>query len=151
MSMNEHVDFDRDGYDPASANRAAASVIRQLAAQLENAGFKACTARAGRTDAAERARSIDFALVNLASAMSEMEVAGLVNALRYAANATQEEHVCEFCGCPTEPWSMLLCDSRDDDDNGALILHSWDQYGYTLCKSCHMAVRQARWQASAQM
>jgi hypothetical protein len=149
--MNEQVDFDRDGYDPSSANQAAATVIRQLAAQLESAGYKACTVRAGRVDPAERARSIDFALVNLASAMSEMEVAGLVNALRYAANATQEEHVCEFCGCPTEPWSMLLCDSRDNDDTAAMVLHSWDQYGYTLCKNCHMAVRQARWQASAQM
>ena len=151
VTMNEHVDFDRDGCDPSSANHAAASVIRQLAAQLESAGYKACTVRSGRADPAERARSIDFALVNLASVMSEMEVAGLVNALRYAANATQDEHVCEFCGCQTEPWSMLLCDSRDGDDTGALVLHSWDQYGYTLCKSCHMAVRQARWQVSTQM
>ena len=150
MAMNEHIDFDRDGYDPSSANHAAASVIRQLAAQLETAGYRASTVRTGRLDPAERARSIDFALVNLASVMSEMEVAGLVNALRYAANATQEEHVCEFCGCQTEPWSMLLCDSRDDD-SGALTLHSWDQYGYALCKSCHLAVRQARWQTHSQM
>ena len=151
MSMNEHLDFDRDGCDPSSANRVAASVIRQLAAQLENAGYQAGTVRPRRLDPVERARSIDFALVNLASVMSEMEVAGLVNALRYAANATQDEHVCEFCGCSTEPWSMLLCDSPEDDDAGAMVLHSWDQYGYTLCKSCHMAVRQARWQAFTQM
>ncbi len=151
VSMNEYQDFDRDSYDPSSANRAAASVIRQLAAQLESAGYKAGAVRTRRVDPAERARSIDFALVNLASSMSEMEVAGLVNALRYAANATQDEHQCEFCGCATEPWSMLLCDTRDDDDTGALVLHSWDQYGYTLCKTCHLAVRQARWQAASQM
>jgi hypothetical protein len=151
VTADEQLDFDRDGCNLSSANRVAASVIRQLAAQLESAGYKASSVRATGADPAERARTIDFALVNLASVMSEMEVIGLVNALRYAANATQESHVCEFCGCPTEPWSMLLGDAREDEDLGPLVLHSWDQYGYTLCRTCHLAVRQARWQTAAQM
>jgi CheY-like chemotaxis protein len=150
VSTDNQLDFDRDGCDPASANSAAASVIRQIAAQLESAGYRASTVRTAPVDATERARRIDFALVHLASVMSEMEVIGLVNALRHAANATQDDHVCEFCGSPTQPWSMLTSDSRDDD-SGTLIHHSWDQYGYTLCKHCHLAVREARWQAASQM
>jgi hypothetical protein len=151
VPVNEQLDFDRDGCDLESANHAAASVIRQLASQLEHAGYRAGAVRSKRLDPAERARTIDFALVHLASAMAEMEVVGLVNALRYAADATQEEHVCEFCGCVTEPWSMLMRTSCEDDEAAGMIVQSWDQYGYTLCKSCHLAVRQSRWQASQQM
>ncbi len=151
MPANGQMDFDRDGCDLASANSAAASVIRQLAAQLESAGYKAGTARIRPADAAERKSRIDFALVHLASVMTEMEVVGLVNALRHAANATQDNHVCEFCGSPTEPWSMLTSDGRSDDDFGTLVHHSWDQYGYTLCKNCHLAVHHARWQTASQM
>ena len=151
MSANDQLDFDHDGCDLASANSAAATVIRQLAAQLESAGYRAATARTRPVDSSERARRIDFALVNLASVMSEMEVIGLVNALRHAANATQDEHVCEFCGSPMQPWSMLLGNPQEDDDIGPLMHHSWDQYGYTLCKNCHLAVHQARWQTASQM
>jgi hypothetical protein len=149
--MNDDYDIDRDGCDLASANRAAACVIRQLAAQLESAGYKASALRGPDLDAAQRARAVDLALVSLAGAMSEMEVIGLVNALRHAATATQDDHVCEFCGTPTEPWSMLMSDPRDGDESSPLIHHSWDQYGYTLCKNCHLAIHQARWQAAAQM
>src|SRR5438270_13841704 len=60
VSANEQLDFDHDGCDLASANSAAATVIRQLAAQLENAGYRAATARLRPVDAAERARRIDF-------------------------------------------------------------------------------------------
>ena len=127
MSVNDQHDFDRDGCDLASANSAAASVIRQLATQLEQASFQARHARVSSVDSAERARRLDFALVHLASAMTETEVIGLVNALRHAATATQEEHVCEFCGSPTQPWSMLTGDIDDEADIGPLIHHAWDQ------------------------
>ncbi|MDB5056745.1 MAG: hypothetical protein JWO59_217 [Chloroflexi bacterium] len=150
MSVNDQLDFDHDGCDLASANSAAATVIRQLAAQLESAGYRASKVRTTAIDAAERTRRIDFALVHLASVMSEIEVIGLVNALRHAANTAQDDLVCEFCGTPTRPWAMLTSDSRDDD-LGSLIHHSSDQYGYTLCKNCHLSVRQSRWQAATQM
>jgi CheY-like chemotaxis protein len=150
VSVNDKLDFDHDGCDLASANSAAATVIRQLAAQLESAGYRATRVRTSPVDAAERTRRIDFALVHLASVMSEMEVIGLVNALRHAANTAQDDPECEFCGTPTQPWAMLTSDSHDDDF-GSLIHHSWDQYGYALCKNCHMAVRQSRWQAATQM
>jgi len=151
ISTNDELDFDHDGCDLSAANKAAAGVIRHLAAQLESAGYKAATVRADSMDPAERARAVDLALVALAGAMSETEVFGLVNALRHAATATQVNHVCELCGTPTEPWSMLVSDSRDDDESAPLIHHSWDQYGYTLCKNCHLAIRQAQWQAATQM
>ena len=151
VSGNDQLDFD-DSCDLASANAAAATVIRQLATQLELAGHQAKLVRACSVDPAERARCLDLALVHLASVMSEIEVMGLVNALRHAATATEDNHVCEFCGTPTQPWSMLTSDLRDDaSDLCPLIHHSWDQYGFALCKNCHLAVRQARWQASMQM
>lgn len=151
ISINDDFDFDRDGCDLPAANKAAAGAIRHLAAQLERADYKAGAFRVENMGAEERARAVDLALVALASVMSEGEVSGLVHALRHAATATQVNHVCEFCGSPTEPWSMLLGDPRDDDEAGPLIPHSWDQYGYTLCKHCHLAIHQARWQAAAQM
>jgi hypothetical protein len=151
VSANDQFDFDRDSCDLATANKAAACVIRHLAAQLEAAGHHARTMRLSGMDPSARARAVDLALVSLAGAMSEHEVSGLVNALRHAATATQDDHVCEFCGTPTEPWSMLMCDSRDDGEIGGLVHHAWDQYGYTLCKHCHLAVHRARWQAAAQM
>jgi hypothetical protein len=152
VSLTDQLDFDREGCDPVSANGAAATVIRQLAAQLEHAGFQARLIRGRDVDAAERARRLDFALVHLASVLSEMEVLGLVNALRHAATAAEDVHVCRFCGAPIEPWSMLTSTAGDEDiDCFPLIQHSWDQYGVTLCKNCHMSIRQAQWQAGAQM
>lgn len=152
MSLNEQLDFDHESCDLASANTAAATVLRQLATQLEHAGYQARQVRSISSDARERTRCLNFALVNLASVMSEIEVIGLVNALRHAANTTQDECVCEFCGTPTQPWSMLTSVARDEDEDcGPLTHHSWDQYGYTLCKNCHFAVHQARFQAASQM
>lgn len=151
MSVNDQIDFDRDGCDLASANTAAATVIRQLAAQLEQASFRARSVRVQCLDPVDRTRRLDFALIHLASVMSEMEVIGLVNALRHAATETQDEHFCEFCGTPTQPWAMLTGDPGDDDDLGPLIHHAWDQYGFALCKNCHLVVRQARWQVASQM
>jgi len=149
---DQQPDFDRDSFDQTSADLSAAGIVRKLAAQLEHANFTARSIRTAGIDAAERAERLDFALAHLASAMSEIEVIGLVNALRYTADSAQDEHVCEFCGSPTEPWSMLTGDPFDDDeDASALIHHRWDQYGVTLCKSCHLSVRQARWQSASQM
>lgn len=154
MPVDDPFDFDRDGCDPLSADNAAVGVIRHLAAQLEHASFQARHVRIPPVDTAERARRLDFALVHLASVMSETEVIGLVNALRYAATATQDAHVCEFCGSATQPWSMLTGDPdapEVDDDAGPLIQHAWDQYGITLCKNCHFVVRKARWQLASPM
>ena len=127
------------------------STQRNRAIRGRTPSHKAGALRDPSLSAAERSRSIDLALVGLASLMSETEVAGLVNALRHAATATQDNHVCELCGSPTEPWSMLVSDSCGDDELGSFIQYSWDQYGYTLCKHCHLAVHRARWQAAAQM
>ncbi len=152
MTGFDDLDFDRDSCDLASANNSAATVLRQLASQLERAGHQARYIRETDADAAERAGRLDFALTHLASVMSEVEVIGLINALRHAANATQDDHLCQFCGAPTPPWTMLTGDPDDDDDEyGPLVQHSSDQYGVILCKSCHLAVRQARWQISSQM
>jgi hypothetical protein len=141
------LDRDRDGCDPAVADRAAAYVLRHLAAQLETAGYKAQTLRTSDMTETEHLHAVDLALVTLAGAMSEPEITGLVNALRRAATATQEDHSCEFCGVPIEPWWMLV----GGDEMGSLVKHTWDQYGYTLCKRCHLAVQQARWQAALEM
>jgi hypothetical protein len=152
VPADDQLDFDRDGMDPLSADTAAATVIRRLASQLEQASFQARHVRSTGLDSAERARRLDFALVHLASVMSETEVIGLVNALRYAATTTQDTHVCEFCGSPTEPWSMLTGDPDEaEEDSGPLIHHAWDQYGVTLCKHCHFIVRKARWQLASPM
>lgn len=155
MPVDEmQADFDRDSHDVDSANQTAAGIVRRLAAQLEHASYSARTVRAGCEDAEERAKRLDFALVHLASVMSDIELISLVNALRHTANASQDEHFCEFCGRPTEPWSMLtsdpMCDD-EEDENCVLIHHSWDQYGVALCKSCHLSVRRARWQEASQM
>jgi hypothetical protein len=147
----DDLDFDRESCDLASANNSAATVTRQFATQLERAGHQARHMRDAEVDPAELAKRLDFALVHLASVMSEVEVMGLVNALRHAANATQDDHLCEFCGAPTPPWTMLTGDPDDEDEYGPLVQHSSDQYGVILCKSCHLAVRQARWQISCQM
>lgn len=155
MPVNDlQSDFDRDGVDPASANNSAASIVRNLAAQLERANFSARSLRTAGLDSAERARRLDFALTHLASVLSEIEVLGLVNALRHTADNTQEDHYCEFCGSPVEPWSILTGDPFGDDAEAIdepLLHHRWDQYGVTLCKNCHFSVRQARWQLSTQM
>lgn len=152
MSLTDQLDFDRESCDPLSANTAAATVLRQLAMQLEHAGHQARLIRAGDSDPAERARRLDFALVHLASVMSEMEMMGLVNALRHAATAAEDVHACQFCGAPIQPWSMLTTTAREEENDCLpLIQHSWDQYGVALCKNCHLAVRQAQWQASTQM
>jgi len=152
VSLTDQLDFDRESCDPLSANTAAATVLRQLAAQLEHAGLQARLIRSCEVEPAERARRLDFALMHLASVMSEMEMIGLINALRHAATAAEDVHECQFCGAPIQPWSMLTTTSREEDgDCMPLIEHSWDQYGVSLCKNCHMAVRQAQWQASMQM
>lgn len=156
MPVDEvQADFDRDSHDVTSANQTAAGIVRRLAAQLEQASYTARTVRASCEDAEERARRLDFALVHLASVISDVELISLVNALRHTANVSQDEQLCEFCGRPTEPWSMLTSDSIAGDDEAdecsVLIHHSWDQYGVTLCKSCHLSVRQARWQEASQM
>ena len=155
MPLNDvQQDFDRDSYDRASANVSAASVVRRLAGQLEQASFAARTLRVrGGTGAADRAARLDFALSHLASVLSEIEVIGLINALRHTADTSECEHLCEFCGTETGPWSMLTGDLPSDELEGAepLIHHRWDQYGVTLCKSCHLSVRQARWQSGSQM
>lgn len=155
MPLNDiQQDFDRDSYDRASANITAASVVRRLAGQLEQASFAARTVRAsGSATAADRAARLDFALTHLASVLSEIEVIGLINALRHTADASECEHLCEFCGTQTEPWSMLTGDMPSDDEGDAepLIHHRWDQYGVTLCKNCHLSVRQARWQSGSPM
>ena len=158
MPVDEmQADFDRDSHDVGSANQTAAGMVRRLAAQLEQASYTARTVRVSCEDAEERAKRLDFALVHLASVMSDVELISLVNALRHTADVSQDEHFCEFCGRPTEPWSMLTCDPSLSDEDGeddsceVLIHHSWDQYGVTLCKSCHLSVRQARWQAASQM
>ena len=156
MPVDEmQVDFDRDSHDVTSANQTAAGMVRRLAAQLEQASYTARTVRAGCEDAEERAKRLDFALVHLASVMSDVELISLVNALRHTATVSQDEHFCEFCGRSTEPWSMLTGDLMASDEEGdtceVLIHHSWDQYGVTLCKSCHLSVRQARWQEASQM
>lgn len=153
--MNDELDFDRDSFDQASADSSAAAIVRQLAAQLEQANFAARALRAASTTSKERGQRLQFALAHLASVLSDIEVLGLVNALRHTAEVAEDEHdhICQFCGSPTEPWSMLTGELSDDVDDDAqpLIPHRWDQYGVTLCKSCHLSVRQARWQAASQM
>ena len=153
MPVNDlQPDFDRDGVDQSSANNTAASIVRNLAAQLERASFSAMTLRAAELDRAERVKRLDFALTHLASMLSDIEVIGLVNALRHTADATQEDHYCEFCGNPVEPWSILTGDLYgEEEDAEPLVHHRWDQFGMTLCKNCHFSVRQARWQATSQM
>jgi hypothetical protein len=154
MPVNDlQSDFGRDGVDPASANHSAAGIVRNLAAQLERANFSARSMRPTEIDNAERIKRLEFALTHLASVMSDVEVLGLVNALRHTADTAQEDHYCEFCGNPVEPWAILTGDPGDDEEDGAELLthHRWDQYGVTLCKSCHFSVRQARWQLSTQM
>jgi hypothetical protein len=148
--MHDGGDFDHDGCSPEAADRAAAHVLRRLASQIELAGYQARPLRMPSLTPCERARGLELALVQLTALMSEPEVAGLVNALRHAATATQEHCVCEFCGTQTQPWSLLTGDPGDDG-LGPLTPHAWDQYGVTLCKNCHFVVRQARWQAAHQM
>ena len=150
VSMDDGGDFDQDGCSPEAADRAAAHVVRRLASQIELAGYQARRLRAPALPPHERARGLELALVQLTALMSDLEVAGLVNALRHAATSTQEHCLCAFCGALTQPWSMRTGDPGDDG-LGPLTPHAWDQYGVTLCKSCHFVVRQARWQAAHQM
>src|SRR6185437_3534495 len=122
VSLTDQLDFDRESCDPLSANTAAATVLRQLAAQLEHAGLQARLIRSCEVEPAERARRLDFALMHLASVMSEMEMIGLINALRHAATAAEDVHECQFCGAPIQPWSMLTTTSR-----GGWRLHAVDR------------------------
>lgn len=154
VSVNDLLsDFDQEGVDQASAISSAASIVRELAAQLEYSNFAAKSLRATASSSESRTVRLNFALTHLASVLSEIEVLGLVNALRHIADVTQEECFCEFCGAPTEPWAMLtgsLCEEEEEEEE-PLVQHRWDQYGVTLCKQCHLSVRQARWQVASQM
>lgn len=141
------VDEDAERVSP---HNAAAGVIRELAARLDSARYKSAPCRIDEPDAAARARAIDLALVALAGAMPEAEVVRLVEALRLAAVETQEDFVCEFCGSPTEPWLMRLSTTRGGQEGGGLVLHTWDQYGYALCKQCHFDICRTRWQSTMQ-
>lgn len=153
MPVNKLLsDFDEEAVDQASAISSATSIVRQLAAQLEYANFAAKPLRIPPSSGEDRAKRLSLALTDLASVLTEIEVIGLVNALRHIVDMTDEECFCEFCGAPTEPWAMLTGGpSGDEDDDEPLVQHRWDQYGVTLCKQCHLSVRQARWQVASQM
>jgi hypothetical protein len=151
---NVEDDIDDDAFGPVSGTRGAACVIRQLATQLETAEYTAKALRSSGGNASEHTRAVNLALVTLAAAMSEHEVRGLVHALRRAATAATEmqaDHHCEFCRAAIRPWSMTLGESYDEDTVAPLDQHTWDQYGYTLCKSCFLAVHRIRWQAALQL
>gem|GEM_PF-1780863 len=154
MSPHVETDVDDDALERAAATRAAAGVIRQLAAQLETAGYAANVLRASDGITSGHARAVDLALTTLAAALSEREVSELVHALRYAATVATEAQAderCEFCGAAIEPWSILVDESYDDDAVAIFVRYFWDQYGCTLCKGCHRAVHRTRWQAALPM
>ncbi len=101
-------------------------------------------------DAAAIAQALDLALAALADVLPVSELAGLVQALRYAASMAHADRLGEFRGGPTESWSMLER-TGGGDEQGGLAVHARIQNGYALCRQCHLAVSRVRVQAATQM
>ena len=137
-------DLDGGEDDLVAADNAAAVMIRRLAARLENAGYQAGPLRVDGLDAATAARAVDRALAVLADAMSEMEVADLVDALRHVADVTQSDPGCAICGSPTQAWSLLDATPCEGEAPGDPKSQSGSRYAFALCAKCSLALHQTQ-------